>query len=217
MLFLFKQLQKRFNLQYLGIRDVAINIIGPADQGLESPSPSSQSNNNSGAQATGDKAEPIANKMNEVTLPDPVSVSSQKNPDKVDDENCNGSSPVKTATIPSGSVEKGEVEKWKNNYKELQERSREIASGLQKEVQAKEATIAMRDKWMKEMVENVKEKDAKIKELEERLAGNLTAEDSGVTIKKEAGAEEQEVVRLRKENCNLNKELRGLKVGNPSM
>ena len=30
-------------------------------------------------------------------------------------------------------------------------------------------------------------------------------------------AEEQEVVRLRKENCNLNKELRGLKVGNPSM
>ena len=68
---------------------------------------------------------------------------------------------------------------------------------------------------MMEMKEDVKEKDAKIKELEERLAGNVTGEEAGVTIKKEVGAEEQEVVRLRKENCNLNKELRGLKVGNP--
>ena len=93
MLFLFKELQKRHNLQYLEIRDEASNIRGPAERGLRSPSPGSQSNNNSGDQEPvihpdsgntlpGSNADPIANKKNEVTLPDPVSVSSKRTPDK---------------------------------------------------------------------------------------------------------------------------------------
>ena len=136
--------------------------------------------------------------------------------DKADDEDGIVSSPAPTETIASGSVEQAEVEKWKNNYKELQERSKEIASGLQNEVKAKDSEIALRDKLMKEMEANneeknskIKELDARIKELEERLAYKVTVEEAGVIIKREVGVEELEVVRLRKENCEL-------KVSNPS-
>ena len=172
--------------------------------------------------------------------------------DKVNDENLNGLNPIKT--IDLGTVEQTEVEKWKNNYKELQEKSREVALRLRNEVQAmeskvaeKEATIAVRDESMKEMEaknenletvleeakgkandavsqckllfnksqedsKNIKERDAKIEELEQRLAGKLTSEQ--VIIKKEVGVEEKENARLRKENSELIKRLRILEVFN---
>ena len=92
-MFLFLRLKKRYNLQYPELRDVASNIRGHAHQGLRSPSRSSQSNYSSGDQEPvihpdsgntllGSNADPIANKKNEVTLPDPVSVSSKRTPDK---------------------------------------------------------------------------------------------------------------------------------------
>ena len=172
--------------------------------------------------------------------------------DKVNDENLNGLNPIKT--IDLGTVEQTEVEKWKNNYKELQEKSREVALRLRNEVQAmeskvaeKEATIAVRDESMKEMEaknknlettlekaqgqatmavsqykqffdksqddsRRIKERDAKIKELEQRLADKVTPEEG--IIKKEWGAKEKENVKLRKENGLLIRRLRGLEVFN---
>ena len=93
LLFLFKQLQKRHNLQYLEIRDDAMKIRGHVAQGLRSPSPSPPPKNkrgdqepvihpDSGNKLPGPNANPVANKRNEVTVPDSVTVSSTKTPEK---------------------------------------------------------------------------------------------------------------------------------------
>ena len=63
-----------------------------------------------------------------------------------------------------------------------------------------------------EDLKNIKERDAKIEELEQRLAGKVTSEQ--VIIKKEVGVEEKENARLRKENSELIKRLRILEVFN---
>ena len=56
----------------------------------------------------------------------------------------------------------------------------------------------------------IKEREARIKELEERLAGRSGTEE--VIIKKEVGFEEQENIKIRKENHELIKRLKMLEV-----
>ena len=56
----------------------------------------------------------------------------------------------------------------------------------------------------------LKEREARIKELEERLAGRSGTEE--VIIKKEVGFEEQENIKIRKENHELIKRLKMLEV-----
>ena len=149
--------------------------------------------------------------------------------------------------------EPNELETWKNNYKDLQEKCRDMSTRLQNEVQAakkevagKDLTLAEKDKTLHEKeTENenlrraleeakgkvndalsqckqfydksqngatiLKEKETRIKELEERLAGRSGSNEE-VIIKKEVGAEEQENVKLRKENHELTKRLRILEV-----
>ena len=180
-MFLFQQLQRRHNLQYKAIRDDAMKIRGHTAEGLQSPSPISQSNNKSGDQEPvihpesgntlpGSNADPIA--RNQVTLPDPVSLSSTRIPENPISESTRSTeNPVKAEPIVSEYVEQ--------------------TSGLQNEDQAeqpevagKEATLVLLYKRMKEMEADVKEKDAKIKELEQRLAMAciVTSEEAGVNI-----------------------------------
>ena len=178
-MFLYHQLKKRHNLEYPQIRDVAMNIRGHATPGLRSPSRSSQSNNKSGDQEPvihpesgntlpSSNADPIA--RNQVTLPDPVSLSSTRIPENPISESTRSTeNAVKAEPIVSEYVEQ--------------------TSGLQKEDQAeqpevagKEATLVLLYKRMKEMEADVKEKDAKIKELEQNLAFKVTSEEAGVNI-----------------------------------
>ena len=149
--------------------------------------------------------------------------------------------------------EPNELETWKNNYKDLQEKCRDMSTRLQNEVQAakkevagRDLTITEKDKTIHEKeTENenlrkaleeaqgkvndalsqckqfydksqnsatiLKEKETRIKELEERLAGRSGSTEE-VIIKKEVGAEEQENVKLRKENHDLIKRLRIIEV-----
>ena len=178
-MFLYHQLKQRNHLEYPQIRDVAMNIRGHATPGLRSPSRSSQSTNKSGDQETvihpesgntlpGSNADPIA--RNQVTLPDPVPLSSTRIPENPISESTRSTeNPVKAEPIVSEYVEQ--------------------TSGLQNEDQAeqpevagKEATLVLLYKRMKEMEADVKEKDAKIKELEQRLAFQVTSEEAGVNI-----------------------------------
>ena len=168
---------------------------------------------------------------------------------KEKDENGNGDGTVEVAE----SVEPNELETWKNNYKELQEKCRDISIRLQNEVQATKNEVAGRDMIIteksktiqeketenenlktdleetqrkynealsqcKQFFENsqkeatvLKEREARIKELEERLAGRSGSTEE-VIIKKEVGAEEQENVKLRKEIHELTKRLRIIEV-----
>ena len=168
---------------------------------------------------------------------------------KEKDENGNGDGMVEVAE----SVEPNELETWKNNYKELQEKCRDISIRLQNEVQATKNEVAGRDMIIteksktiqeketenknlktdleetqrkynealsqcKQFFENsqkeatvLKEREARIKELEERLAGRSGSTEE-VIIKKEVGAEEQENVKLRKEIHELTKRLRIIEV-----
>ena len=168
---------------------------------------------------------------------------------KEKDENGNGDGTVEVAE----SVEPNELETWKDNYKELQEKCRDISTRLQNEVQATKNEVAGRDMIIteksktiqeketenknlktdleetqrkynealsqcKQFFENsqkeatvLKEREARIKELEERLAGRSGSAEE-VIIKKEVGAEEQENVKLRKEIHELTKRLRIIEV-----
>ena len=168
---------------------------------------------------------------------------------KEKDENGNGDGTVEVAK----SVDPNELETWKNNYKELQEKCRDISIRLQNEVQATKDEVAGRDMIIteksktiqtketeneilktdleetqrkynealsqcKQFFENsqkeatvLKEREARIKELEERLAGRSGSTEE-VIIKKEVGAEEQENVKLRKEIHELTKRLRIIEV-----
>ena len=168
---------------------------------------------------------------------------------KEKDENGNGDGMVKVAK----SVEPNELETWKNNYKELQEKCRDISIRLQNEVQATKDEVAGRDMIITEKSKTIQEKEtenknlktdleetqrkynealsqckqffensqkeatvlqereARIKELEERLAGRSGSTEE-VIIKKEVGAEEQENVKLRKEIHELTKRLRIIEV-----
>jgi len=176
---------------------------------------------------------------------------------KEKDENANantngessGSDHLKPVeNVAQENVELSELETWKNNFKELQEKCREMGTRLQNEVQAtqkevvdKDMTITEKDKTIREKeTENenlrkaledtkgkvkdalsqckqffekseknatiLKEREARITELEERLAGRSGTEE--VIIKKEVGAEEQENIKIRKENHELTKRLR---------
>ena len=185
---------------------------------------------------------------------------------KEKDENANantngessGSDHLKPVeNVAQENVELSELETWKNNFKELQEKCREMGTRLQNEVQAtqkevvdKDMTITEKDKTIREKeTENenlrkaledtkgkvkdalsqckqffekseknatiLKEREARITELEERLAGRSGTEE--VIIKKEVGAEEQENIKIRKENHELTKRLRIIEVTNFSL
>ena len=165
------------------------------------------------------------------------------NVNKEKDENANresrGSHHLKSVeNVAQEYVELSELETWKNNFKELQEKSREMGTRLQNEVHASKKEVVEKEtenenlrkalektkgkvndalSQCKQFFEKsekdattLKEREARIKELEERLAGRSGTEE--VIIKKEVGFEEQENIKIRKENHELIKRLKMLEV-----
>ena len=101
--------------------------------------------------------------------------------------------------------------------KEIEEKNKNLETTLEKaQGQATMAVSQYKQFFDKSQDDSrrIKERDAKIKELKQRLAGKVTPEE--VIIKKEWGAKEKENVKLRKENGLLIRRLRGLEVFNPT-
>ena len=213
-MFLFHQLQERFQSRYPQIRDVAFEISGPPATGRPTPEPSPDRKKKCHDHKEGRSANSSLSREDSNNKVVVASMSLEIEEWKKKFQNLQNSAKSKCQELQT------ELNKCKADGKEdLAAKDQRIMDiekekdNLMKSLEEKTAQVGQAMEQVSDLYNKYQESQAKVQELEKGSVNVLKAEpDTDPVIKKEVGAEQQEMVRTRKELTETKKKLRQLEV-----
>ena len=213
-MYLYYQLKERFQSEYPQIRDVAFEISGPPAPGRPTPESSPNKKKKFNDDKEGRSASSSVSRENSNNKQVIADLSLEVEDWKKKYQNLQNSAKSKCQELQT------ELNKCKaDSSEDLAFKNQRIIDiekekdNLMKSLEEKTAQVGQAMEQVSDLYNKYQESQAKVQELEKGSVKVLKAEpDTDPVIKKEVGAEQQEMVRTRKELTETKKKLRQLEV-----